>query len=134
MHGSGADTAARGVEVSQFRQGTGRSVGVELGQGLDLVLVVGGIGPVEEACIGASTAGRVDVVDPRVTGLGQLLEDGPLGELVLAKRSVVQTVAEGSTGNQSGTVGVGVLQESDPSFQGTKGMMCLRRECPSASG
>lgn len=120
VHGSGANSTARGIEVRQFRKGTSRSIGVELGQRLDFVLVVGGIGPVEEARIGASTAGRVDVVDPRVTGLGQLLEDGPLGELVLAESSVIQTVSEGSTGNQSGTVGVGVLRSQTHSCKGLR--------------
>lgn len=118
MHGGGANSAARGVEVRQFRQCAGRSVGIKLVQVLDLVLVVGGICPVKVARIGAGTAGRVPVVDPRVTGLGQLLEDGPLGELMVAKPRVIQTVAVGGAGNQSGTVGVGVLQESEPSFQG----------------
>lgn len=120
MHGGGANSAARGIEVRQFGKGTSRSVSVELGQGLDLVLVVGSIGPVEVACIRAGTAGRVDIVDPRVTGLGQLLEDGPLGELVLGKSSVVQTVAEGGTRNQGGTVGVGVLQSQSASCKGQR--------------
>jgi hypothetical protein len=49
---------------------TGGGVGVEVGQGVDLGCVVGGVGPVVETGVWACAALGVDVVDPGVAGFG----------------------------------------------------------------
>lgn len=112
VHRVGADTAARGVDVAEFRQGTGCGIRVELFQGLDLVGVVGGVSPVVELGIGASATSRVPVVDPGVAGLGQLLEDGTLGEGVVVKGLIVGSVTIRSARGEGSPVGVGGLNLS----------------------
>lgn len=106
VHRVGADTAARGVNVAEFRQGTSGGIRVERLQGLDLVGVVGGVGPVVELSIGTRATSRVPVVDPGVAGLSQLLEDGTLRKGVIVKGLVVGSVTILGTRGESSPVGV----------------------------
>jgi hypothetical protein len=111
MHRVGADIAARRVDVGEFRQVASRGIRVEVGQGHDLVGVIARVGPVEVAGVWAGAALGVEVVDPRVVGLGELLENGALGEAVLAEGGIVEAVAEGGARDQDSSIGIGVLPD-----------------------
>lgn len=93
VHGGGSDAAAGRVEVGEFGEVALGSVVVEVRQGHDLVVVTGLVGPVEEAGVGASATVGVDVVHPGVAGLGELLEERAVGELVVVEALIIKTVA-----------------------------------------
>lgn len=93
VHGGGAHAAAGRVEVSELGKVALSGVVVEVRQGHDLVVVAGLVGPVEEAGIRASTTVGVDIVHPGVAGLGELLEERAVGQLVLVEALVVETVS-----------------------------------------
>lgn len=114
VHGVGANTAARGVDVCELSQLTSGSIGVKVGKWFDVGVVAAVICPVEEGGIRASATERVVVVLPGVASLVQLLEDGHLGVTMnaLAEAVVIGTVAMGGTGDNVGTVGVGRLRRS----------------------
>lgn len=113
VHGVGANTAARGVDIGELGQLTGSSIGVEVGKGLNVVVVAAVIGPVEEGGVRAGATKRVVVVLPGVASLVQLLEDGHLGVAVnaLGEAIIVGAVAMGGTRDNEGTVRVGRLLE-----------------------
>lgn len=95
VHGVGANTAARWVDVGELGELARGGISVEVRNGLNVVIVSTVVSPVEEGGVRASTTGRVIVVLPGVAGLVQLLEDGPLGEAVnaLVKGIIVDTMA-----------------------------------------
>lgn len=93
MHARRADPAAAGIQVRELGEGAGGGVVIKLRERDDLVVVVGSVGPVEVACVGAGPAIRVDVVEPRVVCFGEGLEEGAVGELVVVEAFVVEAVA-----------------------------------------
>lgn len=96
----GRITAALGVNVSELRQGTGFGVLVKLGQRFNVCVVLPGFdGPVVEERVGEE-AGRIGVIDPGDVCLGELLEDGALGERRDIERDVVFSMpVRGSRGD-----------------------------------
>ncbi len=99
--------AAFGIDVCKLGQFAGSGVGVELGEGLDVLSRgAGGNGPLIEKGVGLK-AGGVGVVYPRNAFFGELLEDGFHGDIGDVEVVVVAAVAVRSAGGEISTVGVG---------------------------
>lgn len=108
VHGVGVEAAAGGVEVGQLGEGAQVGVLVEVLEGNDVGLGVGG-GPVEEHGVREEGAVGAVVVLPGDALVGGDLEDAGDVDGRDVKVVVVLAVAVGGTGDGTETVGVGGL-------------------------
>lgn len=108
MHGVSVQPTAGWVDVGELREEAEIGVLVEVLQGDDVVLSIGGC-PVKEKRVWQEGAIRAIVVAPRDTLLAGNLEDAGGVDCRLQEAVVVLAVAVRGTGNGAEAVGVGRL-------------------------